>query len=226
MPPKGSKALNKKYKFIGKLASNKKVITSMEAKLEEKNREINRLEHCLKRKKNRIDFLQAEIEVLGTEKIPETISINPVLPKRWRKKPSADELNNKNKLRRRKETIFSCSVIHGGTANNKLAVITGLFDSLTCTLKSDEFSVKALNLKASIKNSIKKKCADKYKVAYFRSQENLLRLVNLYYSHYVIGKRKYMNIKRASKAPGIPGVAPYKDTSKKFGKLILALYLV
>ena len=157
MPPKGSKALNKKYKFIGKLASNKKVITSMEAKLEEQNREINRLEHCLKRKQDRIDFLQAEIEALGADKIPKTISINPVWAKRRRKNPSTGELNNNSKQRRRKETIFSCSAIHGGTVNNKLPVINGLFDSLTCILKSDEFAVKALNLKASITSSIKKK---------------------------------------------------------------------
>ena len=156
MTSKGSKALNKKYKFIGKLASNKKVITSMEAKLEDQNREINRLEHCLKREKDRIDFLQAEIEAFGADKILKTISINPVLAKSWRKNPSTFELNNKRKQRRRKETIFSCSAIHGGTVNNKLLVINGLFDSLTCILKSDEFAVKALNLKASIRSSIKK----------------------------------------------------------------------
>ena len=69
MPPKGSKALNKKYKFIGKLASNKKVITSMEAKLEEQNREIDRLEHCFETQKDRTDFAQAEIESVGTDKI-------------------------------------------------------------------------------------------------------------------------------------------------------------
>ena len=85
MPPKRSKALNKKYKFIGKIASNKKVISSMEAKLKEQNGEINRLEHCLKRKKDIIDFLQAEIEALS--KIPKTISVNPVLAKRRGKKP-------------------------------------------------------------------------------------------------------------------------------------------
>ena len=39
--------------------------------------------------------------------------------------------------------------------------------------------------------------------------------MNVYYSHNVIGKRKYMNIKRASKAPGIPGLALYKDVAKK-----------
>ena len=130
MPPKGSKALNKKYKLIGKLASNKKVITNMEAKLEEQNREINRLQHCLKRKEDRMDFLQAEIEALGTDKIPKTISIIPVLAKRRRKTPSTGELNNKGKQRRRKETIFSCSVKHGGTVNNKLPVINDLFDNL------------------------------------------------------------------------------------------------
>ena len=56
MPPKGSKALNEKYKFIGKLPSSKKVITSMEALLEEQNRGINSLEHCLKRKKGQKRF--------------------------------------------------------------------------------------------------------------------------------------------------------------------------
>ena len=216
MPPKGSKALNKKYKFIGKLGSNRKVITSMEAKLEEKNKEINRVEHCLKRKKDIIDFLQVEIEVLGTtNKISKTISINPGLAKRQRKKPSKNEFNNKSTQRRRKETVFSCSVIHGGTVNNKIPVINGLFDSLTYNLKSDEFAVKALDLKASNTNSNKKNCADKYKLDYFRSQENLLCSVNVYYSNNVIGKQKYMNIKRASKATGIPRLALHKDVAKK-----------
>ena len=184
----------------------------MEAKLEEQNREINRLEHCLKRKMDRIDFRQAEIEALGADKIPKTISINPVLAKRRRKSPSTGELNNKSKQTGRKETAFSCSAIYGGTVNNKLPVINGLFDSLTCILKFDEFAVKALNLKAGITSSIKKKCADKNKTDYFRSQENLLRSMNVNYSHNVIGKR---NIKRASKAPGIPGLALYKDVAKK-----------
>ena len=75
--------------------------------------------------------------------------------------------------------------------------------------------MKALNLEASTTSSIKKNCADKYKTDYFRSQENLLRSVNVHYSHNVIGKRKYMNIKRASKAQGIPGLALYKDVAKK-----------
>ena len=101
-----------------------------------------------------------------------------------------------------------------------------MFDSLTGIFKSGEFAVKALNLKDSIKNSIKKKCADKHKVDYFRSQENLLRSVNVYYSHNVTGKRKYMNIKRASKTSVIPCLAPYKDVATKIRSVILSLYLV
>ena len=76
--------------------------------------------------------------------------------------------------------VSNKTFIRGGTVNNKLPVINGLFDSLICILKSDEFAVKALNLKASITSSIKKKCAGKYKVDYFRSQENLLCSVNVY----------------------------------------------
>ena len=39
--------------------------------------------------------------------------------------------------------------------------------------------------------------------------------MNVYYSHNVIGKQKYMNIKCTSKAPEILGLAPYKDIAKK-----------
>ena len=40
----------------------------MEAMLEAQNRQINKLKHCLKRKEERIDFLLAKTETLGTEK--------------------------------------------------------------------------------------------------------------------------------------------------------------
>ena len=48
----------------------------MEAKLEAQNREINQLEHFLKREQARIDFIQVKTEAVGTDKIPKTKSIN------------------------------------------------------------------------------------------------------------------------------------------------------
>ena len=47
--------------------------------------------------------------------------------------------------------------------------------------------------------------------------------MNVYYGHNVVGKQKNMNIKRASKAPGIPSLAPYKNVAKIIGQFILAL---
>ena len=40
----------------------------MQAKLEDQNRETNRLEHDLNRKKDRTDFVQSEIEAVCTDK--------------------------------------------------------------------------------------------------------------------------------------------------------------
>ena len=133
----------------------------MEAMLEAQNRQINKLKHCLKRKEERIDFLLAKTETLGTEKTPKTISINLALAKSPRKQPPTDERNNKSKKRRRKETIVSCSVIHGGTVVKKLPVINAILDSQTFILKSDEFAVKTLKFKVIITNSMQKKCTDK-----------------------------------------------------------------
>ena len=70
--------------------------------------------------------------------------------------------------------MFLCNVIRRGTINRKLPVTNGMFPSWTCILKSSEFAVEDLNLKASITNSIKNNFSDKYKVYYFRSQKNLL----------------------------------------------------
>ena len=48
----------------------------MEAKLETQNREINQLEHCLKREQDRIDFFEVKNETVGTDKIPKAKSVN------------------------------------------------------------------------------------------------------------------------------------------------------
>ena len=119
------------------------------------------LENRLKRKNYKRDLCRAEIEALGTDETPKTKSVNPFVAIKRRRKPSMYEHSNKNKQRRRKETIFLCSVIRGETVNNKLPIINDMFDSLTCILKPDESTGKALNLKAIITNSIIKKCADK-----------------------------------------------------------------
>ena len=63
MPPKGSKKLIEKQKQIGMLASKKKHVSSMQTTLSDLDKQINTLEHRLKRKKDRIAALEQSINV-------------------------------------------------------------------------------------------------------------------------------------------------------------------
>ena len=79
-----------------------------------------------------------------------------------------------------------------------------MLDTLTAKCKSDKLACKILSSKPALVNTITKKCEEKFKADYYKSHENKLRSLNVYYSYNVMGKRKYLGIRRANKAPRIP----------------------
>ena len=58
-----------------------------------------------------------------------------------------------------------------------------------------------------------KRCVDQQQVEFYRSQTNQFRSLNIYYSQDVMGKRKYINVRKANKVKGQPNIIPYKDLS-------------
>lgn len=53
-----------------------------------------------------------------------------------------------------------------------------------------------------------KKCQDRSKIEYFIYHK---RSLNVCYSHDLLDKRKYNNIRKANRVPNIPNFGPYKQ---------------
>ena len=94
-----------------------------------------------------------------------------------------------------------------------------MIDTLTSKCKSENLATKLLNSKTSLKKSLETRCQAKNKSQYFKSNENLLRSLNVYYAHSVMGKRKYVSIRKANEVKGQPNFVNYKTLAAHISKI-------
>ena len=55
---------------------------------------------------------------------------------------------------------------------------------------------------------------------FIKSEDNLLRYLNIYYCSDVLGKSKYISVRKANEKQNIPNVVPYLKLDKKIRELI------
>ena len=132
------------------------------------------------------------------------------------------DLNPKAKIVRRNETMKACSVIHGASENCIEPVVDGMIDTLTSKCKAKELSNKLLNSKSSVSNLIKTNTINEWSKRYYHSEENVLRSLNIYYSHHLMGKAKYLSNRKANtslKKTSPPNYVPYKILADKINNI-------
>ena len=201
-----SKAAKRKEKFLANFRKTKlmeSVLAEQEDSLVEQENKIEKLEHRIKRRKRKVE----ELSLLDLPPVDTTAL-------KRRRRPSCEDLHVKAKIRRRNETITKCHIIHGGSRENMDSTVYGMLDTLAAKCKTDKLACKVLNVRSSLKSAISKRCIDQFKSNYLKSNENLLRSLNVYYSHDVMGKRKYVNVRKANRTPSIPNFVTYKLLSE------------
>ena len=77
-----------------------------------------------------------------------------------------------------------------------------------------------INLNKPVVKHIKTKVLKEWSESFEKSEENILRSLNTYYSHNVMGKAKHISIRKANKIADdrkseIPNYIPYKELSEK-----------
>lgn len=123
MPPKCSKALHKKNKLIGTYTKNKKLLSVMESKISEQNKELDKLAVRSKRKHDQsIEYLETE---KTSKKSKSSIEVSQNLVKIRQANPSNVSLKSRNRIQRRSETWTVCHAIHGGNNQKPDATIDG-----------------------------------------------------------------------------------------------------
>ena len=130
------------------------------------------------------------------------------------KNPTSSKLKLRSKVRRRKETIEVCRAIHGGTADNLEPTIEGMVDTLTAKCKSNYLALKIMKSKNSLAKSISLSCIKQHNIEFYSSESNILRSLNVYYSSNVMGKRKYISVRKSNRGPAVVNFVSYKKLSK------------
>ena len=245
MPPKGrSKAQAARNNFLGVYQSNNKIINEMNKKIEDQESIIKQRELVLKQldielkevnkvidsKKVQLDYkkkLLQQIEAKSTVVAKEVkvkrgkfqVKITSCLSNNRKSNPTSRKLGRKAKEIRGKETINACMAIHGASNTNLEPAVIGMLETLTTKCNSKYLSEQILTSKESLVSNIKDKVIINWSKEYYKSHENSLRSLNAYYSHNVLGKKKYMQIRIANfnakyENIRIPNYIPYNQLSK------------
>ena len=104
----------------------------------------------------------------------------------------------RSKIVCQKETFDACSVIHGGSPRRPDPVIEGMIDTLNSKFRTKQVSSVILNSNSKFLNSLKSEVGMNSLKYFNKSEENKLRSLNIYYYHDVLGKRKYLNLRKTN----------------------------
>ena len=104
-----------------------------------------------------------------------------------------------SKIARWKETFDACSIIHGGLSLRSDPVTEGMVDTLNSKFRTKQVWNVILNSKSKLPNSSNSEIGINWLKSFNKSEENKLKFLNTYYSHDVLGKLKYSNLRKANK---------------------------
>ena len=91
--------------------------------------------------------------------------------------------------------------------------------ALNSKFRTKQVSDVILNSKSKLPNSLKSEIGINWLKSFNKSEENNLRCVNTYYSHNVLEKRKYLNLRKANKqakfqGQSVPSSISYKELAQ------------
>ena len=235
----------KKFSFIGQLAAEKKSIRDADSCLKEqkevlevKSEELRQLKirtselskvlvkekTKLSKKKKRLSLIKIAASGVQAQicesKARSAFSVSLITSKKRKANPTTSSIPARAKVIRRNETLDAAIAIHGASLNNPDQAFDGLLDTLSAKCSSKKLSEKVINLNKPVVKHIKTKVLKEWSESFEKSEENILRSLNTYYSHNVMGKAKYISIRKANKIADdrkseIPNYIPYKELSEK-----------
>ena len=80
-----------------------------------------------------------------------------------------------------------------------------MVDTINSRLRTKQVSNVILNSKSKLPNSLKSEVGMNFLKSFNKSEENKLKSLNTYYSHGVLGKQKYLNLRKANKQAKFQG---------------------
>ena len=216
--------INQQKQDIILLKENKSLLISEKAQLLE---EINLLKQHLLVKRNAAKRLRSKISYEAKKAKPTQLNNAKATSfvrkyrkfRRLQKPTKFSEINARTKGRRISDTWEVANIIHGGTFASIDPSVDGLLETLSTKCVASKLDPKILKMKSSVTTILSDTIITGHCKTYYLSEDNLLRSLNIYYSSSVLGKNKYMFVRRANETKNVPNVVPYVDLAKKIREI-------
>ena len=196
------------FSFREQMTKSLEEIESLRLIISDQNKEKKKLRYRISSGNSIKSDLSKSITNLVAQKVLKRVHL-----KRRLEVPTGPLLSERSKRRRVSEIFTVCKAINGGS-EDILPVIDGMLLTLSSKCTSSVLVPKLLGMKPAVTKLLKQSVLTEHCNQYYHSNDNLLRSLNMYYCNNVLGKNKYISIKRANKRKGIPNVVPYEMLSK------------
>ena len=185
----------------------------VKTELDLQKRKLDAACHRLHYKKQKVEHLSTALGIKKNNIPQNSIRVSKKLRDSRLKSPTSESTKLRSKVRRRSETFQACEVIYGGTPENMEPTTNGMIDTLTARCTGKYLAYKLLQAKPSFVKELTESCIRKHS-DFYKSEQNILRSLNVYYSSNVMGKRKYLNVRKANKARNIINFVTYKKLAE------------
>ena len=200
---------------VTKLEHLKHLTSALDRKIEVQNLTLNKRRQVIHRKKQQISGLT--FNILSESELSKAsrcgFMLTKTVARKRKRNPTEENLSEDIKRHRRSETVAVGMTIHGATKNNMQPALNGLLDSIITSFPSKEV-VNLLN-NCKISDKLSKVVTKQWVQKYEKSDENILRSINVFYSSNVMGKAKYIDVRKANRNASLatvepPNLIPYK----------------
>ena len=175
-------------------------------------KKVDKSEKSLKRKKERLAKIAGDpLQKVDTKNL---WTVSRVKGSKRKSKPTSCEGGDVNlvksaKYTRRSETFEAACHIHGGNTSNFTPVLDGLLDTALVKFNHDQVA-KRLLLKKKFKTKLEKIVVKEWVKQYEKSEENMLRSINMYLTHGICGKLRYQQWRNTGNRFAGPNFVPYR----------------
>ena len=121
-------------------------------------------------------------------------------------------------------------MIHAGCKDNKVSVLKGILETVGRKFTSKHVVSELNNGKNTITRKLSQNFINSWHNNFYKSNENRVRSLNVYYSHNVMGKQKYKAIRKANmnslfQHQRVSNYIPYSELSKYINSLDIGIIL-
>ena len=125
-------------------------------------------------------------------------------------------------------------LIHAGCKDNQVPVLKGILETFGRKFSSTDVVAEPAELNNG-KNAITRKLSQNFIISwhnnFYKSNENRVRCLNVYYSHNIMGKQKFIVIRKANRnslfqCQIVANYIPYCDLAKYINSLDIGVHLL